>query len=315
MQSRVAVLVLTLWTLPTLQQQWQVPSLSKLFQGGLDGDDGETISAETDLDGDEDDAEVDGIVEQLTSQLRSTIKSQIKDMKSASKLGASRFSSLSELHIAASNNQFEVVERLLASGADPNAKSPAQMTPLHSAADGGYKDIVNILLAHNASIDIAGPHGATPLHLAAHRGRMSVVELLLREGAPVDVLTDAAFNFTPLYMAADMGHARVVALLLAANASTEVRAHHGGTALHAAVINRHESVVRELIDAGADVDARDSDGLRPLIFARAMRDGAESELFRLLEAAGAQPVTAEEEESMSSRSFVRAEVKPFMRVG
>ena len=161
-------------------------------------------------------AQVEQVVEQLSNQLRSTIKSQIKQIQSGngvggeSRLGMSKFSSLTELHIAVANNQYEVAERLLANGADVDARSPAQMTPLHSAADGGYKDIANLLLAHNATIDALGPHGATPLHLAAHRGRSSTVELLLREGAPMDVITDESFSFTPLYMACDMGHTRVV---------------------------------------------------------------------------------------------------------
>ena len=268
----------------------------------------------------ENDAQVEQVVEQLSNQLRSTIKSQIKQIQSGngvggeSRLGMSKFSSLTELHIAVANNQYEVAERLLANGADVDARSPAQMTPLHSAADGGYKDIANLLLAHNATIDALGPHGATPLHLAAHRGRSSTVELLLREGAPMDVITDESFSFTPLYMACDMGHTRVVQVLLAANASTEIRAHNGGTALHAAVVGGHEGVVRALLDAGADIDARDNEGLRPYIYAKGMPGASRAAIIPMLEEGGAEPISAEEEEAMKGRTFVRAEIKPFMRM-
>lgn len=256
------------------------------FFGGSEPVDGE-LYIEADGE-DADDASIDNVVEQLTSQLKSHLRTQMRSMKMGggamgSKLASSKLTSLTELHIAVANNQYEVVERLLAEGANPNVKSPAQMTPLHSAADGGYKDIVNLLLAYNASMEIAGPHGVTPLHLAAHRGRMSTVELLLREGCQINVLTDPEFSYSPLYMAADMGHTRVVEVLLAANASTELRSTHGSTALHAAVVGAHDSVVRALISGGADVNAADNDGLRPLFFALGSSSERKDEMVRLLE--------------------------------
>ena len=97
-------------------------------------------------------------------------------------------SPLDPQHVAAAQNQYEKVAKLLAGGEDPNTQLPTGMTPLHSAVSEGYKDVVGLLLAHNASVDAIGPHGVTPLHLAAHRGRASVAELLLGEGAAVDAL-------------------------------------------------------------------------------------------------------------------------------
>jgi ankyrin repeat protein len=297
----VAVVLLMTIALPGSRQQL----FERVF--GVDADDG----MEVPLQMDDEDEQIEQVVEQMTKQIKETVRAQVSAARSGSKLAQSRVIPMSELHMAAANNQYEVVEKLLGKDADPNVKSTMQMTPLHSAADGGYKDIVNLLLAYNATVDAPGPHGVTPLHLAAHRGRTSVVELLLREGAPVDAQMEAAFAFTPLYMAADMGHTRVVSLLLEANCSTDLRAHNGGTALHVATMNGHEGVVRALLEAGADVDSRDSDGLRPVLIASGMQKG---ELVSLFEEFGAANVTHEEAASMEGKTFLRAELKPFMRI-
>lgn len=294
----------------------QLTSESEAIEVG-DETDGDAVF-EVDLNVEEED-QIEGVVDQLASQFASQMKrhltSQIKAHRggvSSSKLAQSKMVRMSELHLAAANNQFEVCEKLLANGADPNLWSQMQMTPLHSAAEGGYKDIVNLLLAHNATIDAAGPHGVTPLHLAAHKGRASTVELLLREGAPIEATMDDSFRFTPLYMASDMGHTRVVEILLVANASTERRSHEGFTPLHAATLNGHEKVVQLLLEHGAYVDARDDQGTRALTYAREMGRQEEAEVLVQF---GAAPVLEEEREALRSRGGFKLEAKPFMRLG
>ena len=257
---------------------------------------------------------IEATVETLTSQFTEQVKHHIEEQYKAQKLSRSKFSQsrvavqVTALHVAAANNQYEKVEKLLSQGADPNTQSPAKMTPLHSASDQGYKDIVDLLLAHNATIDAEGPHGVTPLHLAAHRGRAGTTELLLQNGAPVDHLA-GSFRYSPLYFAAEMGHTRVVAALLAANASTALRAHDGATALHAAAREGHEAVVAQLLAAGAEADALDGGGMRPLAWASA---AGHNDVVDVLATAGAGPLTEEEEEAFRSEKNVRVEVKPFV---
>ena len=203
---------------------------------------GEVESGDKEVAAELDEAElssIDETVEGLANQFSEQVKHHIQEQMKAHKVSKSKFAQskvavqVSPLHIAVSNNQYDTVAKLLGSGADPNTQTPSGMTPLHSAADQGFRDIVDLLLAHNATVNVVGPHGVTPLHLASHRGRVSVTEILIREGADIDARA-GSFDFSPLYFASEMGHTRIVAALLAANASIELQAHDGSTALHIA---------------------------------------------------------------------------------
>ena len=67
------------------------------------------------------------------------------------------------LHEAAETGAFEDVKRLLAEGADPNARSWGGRTPLHSAAEAGTVAIVEYLLDHRADVNAALDNGRTAL--------------------------------------------------------------------------------------------------------------------------------------------------------
>jgi hypothetical protein len=59
-------------------------------------------------------------------------------------------------------------------------------TPLHKAAYEGYREIVELLIAKGADVNAKNKRGMTPLHLAAEYGRNQVVELLIAKGADVN---------------------------------------------------------------------------------------------------------------------------------
>ena len=82
------------------------------------------------------------------------------------------------LHRAASGGHKEVVELLIAEGADVNAKTDAGFTPLCDAAQFGHKEIAELLIATGADVNAKNKHGETPLDYAN-----GVVATLLRHGA------------------------------------------------------------------------------------------------------------------------------------
>jgi ankyrin repeat protein len=88
--------------------------------------------------------------------------------------------------IAVSQQACDVVQVLLAAGADPSAPDPATgKTPLHIASMRQDHALVQLLLAGKADVHARDAHGNTPLFDAVFRsqGRPDVVELLLNAGA------------------------------------------------------------------------------------------------------------------------------------
>jgi len=78
-------------------------------------------------------------------------------------------------------------------------------------------NVVEKLLAHGADADLATSDGRTPLYVASKGGHADAVEMLLDKGADVDKASSAGRS--PLQLAADNGHAAAVRVLLRAEAN------------------------------------------------------------------------------------------------
>jgi ankyrin repeat protein len=228
------------------------------------------------------------------------------------------------LHMAAKGGLAAIVELLLSKGADIDARDSEEETPLHEASAGGHREAVETLLANGASIDVQEEEGATPLHLAAAAGHVETAALLLLHHAQVNSADHGAQ--TPLHYAAQAGFADVVKLLLANGADVRgasgfQRQQEGyetplwrlvwcaGKAqiarmlldrgadpdesygwfdlLGLAAWNKDPEMVRALVEAGANVNAANQDGLTALHFAA--RTGC-AEAARVLLDAGANPL-------------------------
>ena len=98
------------------------------------------------------------------------------------------------LFVAAKFGKIEVVEELLARGADPTIffTVPDGLyqtgTALHHASRFGYLDVVEALLDAGADPKSYDRYIATPLHQALRGGHEQVAERLIAAGAPVQVL-------------------------------------------------------------------------------------------------------------------------------
>ncbi len=195
-----------------------------------------------------------------------------------------------------STNDTEGVRLLLAAGADPRKyvhddDSGAESCPVaHAAVRAGCAaELMQLLLAHGAEPDATGPDGLSPDALAIALGRADLAALLRRHGASDDAadtdrllaaclradrgeaqrllarrpsLADrlpAAQKATAMAQAAQAGHTAAVGLMLDLGFPIEARdGQDGRTALHAAAFSGSASTVALLAGRGADLEARDA---------------------------------------------------------
>ena len=192
----------------------------------------------------------------------------------------------SPLHLAGKAGHDGVVDILLNLGADPNGSSrkSGRETPLHLAAKEGHGLCVSKLLVGGADKESPGRNGCSPLHVAAQFNRLGAVEELLAAGANVDPRQQSFPLYSALEIAVIGGHVEVVRVLLKHGSSFKAYGDMGYTmgytALHRAFDGGHGphgdhgDVVRALIEAGADIEAKTTDyGLTPLHLA-ALKDSS-----------------------------------------
>ena len=171
----------------------------------------------------------------------------------------------SHLLLAALEGNVEVVQTLLAHGANVNATDSDGGTALFNAAQEGNVEVVQTLLAHGANVSATVSDGRTALVIAAQFGSVEVVQTLLAHGANVSA-TDG-HGWTALFVAAEKGNVEVVQTLLAHGANVNATDSDGGTALVIAAQGGNVEVVQTLLAHGANVSATDSDGWTGLFVA------------------------------------------------
>jgi ankyrin repeat protein len=189
---------------------------------------------------------------------------------------------------------------LLDAGANPNFKTAQGVAPLHLAIANRDLGLVELLLSAGANAQLLDSAGETPLMLAARAGEAAIAARLLRAGAPVDQ-RELEYDQTALMVAVREGHADVVRLLLAEGADVNAQTRAGAapafrrpgdnagskgvgiirggwpehgmrapvpgakTPLGYATRNGDLAVTRVLVEAGAELERADADGVTPLL--------------------------------------------------
>lgn len=181
------------------------------------------------------------------------------------------------------------VLQLLAAGAEINSRDAYGRTPVMAATHGNRVETVQALIAAGADIDIQDNRQDNPFLYAGAEGLLDILTLTIDAGANTKLTN--RFGGTALIPAAERGHVEVVTELLA---RTDVAIDHvnnlGWTALLEAIVlgdggPRCTEVVHLLIDAGADVNLADNEGISPLAHAR---QRGYIQIIDLLQNAGAE---------------------------
>jgi ankyrin repeat protein len=161
------------------------------------------------------------------------------------------------LDCACIRNRVAVANFLLDHNANVNVRNYWGQTPLHSANGvfGQDYDLIKRLIAKGADVNARGGRGDSPLSWATARGNLKVVRLLIDSGADLNAY-DAAFG-TILHNVIGQNSTEMAKLLIESGAKLNQADPSGRTELHLAAISGHADLVQLLIERGADLEATD----------------------------------------------------------
>ena len=145
------------------------------------------------------------------------------------------------------------------------------LTAIHVAAMCGHVNIVQTLLDYGAGIEEPSRGMQRPLHAAAQKGQVSMVEFFIQKGAQIDA-QDPNGN-QPIHEATKSRSLKVIDALKEAGATVDCLNWLGYQPLHCASMQPNNSdLIRSLCRRGANLEAKTSDGSRPVQLAMKLLD-------------------------------------------
>lgn len=121
------------------------------------------------------------------------------------------------LWAASTGGHYEIVEYLVAQGANVNKPTLTQSTPLRGASFHGHIKVMEYLLGRGADINTPNCIGQSPLCIAAMRGQLGAVKFLVGRGA--DMRQKTINGYSVVHLAATKGRVDIVKFLLSSGIS------------------------------------------------------------------------------------------------
>ncbi|XP_073911035.1 ankyrin repeat and SOCS box protein 5 isoform X1 [Castor canadensis] len=164
--------------------------------------------------------------------------------------GQGSWADRSPLHEAASQGRLLALRTLLSQGYNVNAVTIDHVTPLHEACLGDHVACARTLLEAGANVNAITIDGVTPLFNACSQGSASCTELLLEYGAKAQLESCLP---SPTHEAASKGHHECLDILISWGIDVDQDIPHLGTPLYAACMSQQFHCIWKLLYAGADV--------------------------------------------------------------
>ena len=170
------------------------------------------------------------------------------------------------LHWAAEYGQLSMAKLLVEAGADLAIQNASGRTALQEAIRDGGDLVAKYLIDAGAPLNLTDDEGWTPLHQAAHDGRTDLVRLLLDKGLDLEaVVKDQNLwgwkqwgRATPLILAVDASRVQTVQYLVSCGSNIKAESIGGDQSIHIACWRGSLPIVKILLDAGIDIETRDS---------------------------------------------------------
>lgn len=181
--------------------------------------------------------------------------------------------------------QQEAFNLLTAAGLDVQ---PEGFKNLHWAANNNHEKLVEVMVRSGTDVDARDTQGRTALHTAVEYNNLPMVRCLLKNGADIEA-ERPDFHRTPINIAIKYGHLDLLEKLLDAGANIKAKSGAEQSALHETVWHHgRQEFIRLLVTRGLDIESREVDGHAALTHAASVRrDGNVKMLLEL----GANPNT------------------------
>lgn len=171
------------------------------------------------------------------------------------------------VHQAIETGNMTLLENWLTAGASPDAVDAGQVPALVQAVRQNNPEAIETLVRHRANPNLADGTNSTAMHTAAgsdHENRYALAEAILK--AEPDLNLKDETGKTPLHLAVERQDQPMVELLLAQpQLDADTGDARGKTALHEAVLRQNPDLLRLLAENGAALEAADQQGFTPLL--------------------------------------------------
>ncbi|AZQ66600.1 ankyrin repeat domain-containing protein [Silicimonas algicola] len=182
------------------------------------------------------------------------------------------------LFAAAHNGDVSAIRRLVAEGADLEARDAKGRTAAHVVAFASHDDALHALAETGADMNALEGDAYDVVTIAAVADDPELMSLAIELGNEPGLVT-SPYDGTALIAAAHLGHVEVVRRLVAAGAPLDhVNNLHWTAVMESVVLgdggSDHLAVLDVLLSAGADRTLADRNGLTPLDHAKRLGFGA-----------------------------------------